>query len=711
MRVVLLFALLLTSLWTQAQKPWDIDSLRMRVRTAWHPAIRISALNLLSYSYLFTNTDTAEHYAFKAMALAEEVGDKIGIANTCGSMGNLKARTGVNDEAIMYLDCAKEVYSEREDDLRLANNSIMRANVFTNEARWQEALDAMQQALNIYVERNDKISTGGTLSNIGNIYESIGNYELALKAFMTSMKHWENVGVSEFVAMSLNQIGRTYLNLRDYETALKYILKARDMAIEGHYFESDHYLRNNMAIAFQGLGRTDTAKVLFWNSIRYRTDGNLREKMFNPMIGLGRLYTNSAKYDSARYYLDSALALATRLNAPVGQVKALVNLGELYRVMEDYEPAVANYREALRMARKFKILAEIPVIYESFAQIEKARGNTEGFYHWFRKHQDSRDSLINITRVMQLGRIEAEAGIERVMDRMEIVEKDAEVKALENARIRDQQRSQLIIMLGALAFLLIIAYLLYNRYKQRQQAMIERTLAEQQKLRFHAVLDALETDRKRIATELHDNIGQLLLAARLNISAVDSDTDSARLLGNSLDLIDGAFQSARTIAHDMMPGALMELGLVPAVRDLVQKLNDASELEILVETDGFDERIDEKAEVILFRIIQELVSNIIKHARADQAQIRLRRDAEGILLTVSDNGVGMHKLPGGDEEGIGWKNIRSRAALLDGEVRLQSQPGQGMTVYVRIPAVFATSGATSGAAGGAGSSGKIQGVA
>ena len=237
-----------------------------------------------------------------------------------------------------------------------------------------------------------------------------------------------------------------------------------------------------------------------------------------------------------------------------------------------------------------------------------------------------------------------------------------------------------------------LAYLLYTRRRLRREVEFAQERTQLQQLRAKAVLEAEEAERRRIGSDLHDGVGQLLVAAKLNLSALSEQLNvqtigQQTMLQNALDVVDESFKEVRNISHNLMPNALIKRGLAQAVRDFLSKIAPDDRLKINLEVVGLDRggRLDSTVENVLFRVIQELVQNIIKHAQATEVGLQIVRSDDELTIMVEDNGVGFDVAALGPEAGIGLKNIESRMAYLGGRAEFDSRVGRGTTVTLEVP--------------------------
>ena len=204
-----------------------------------------------------------------------------------------------------------------------------------------------------------------------------------------------------------------------------------------------------------------------------------------------------------------------------------------------------------------------------------------------------------------------------------------------------------------------------------------------------AVIEAEENERQRIAKDLHDGVGQMMSAAKMNLSAFESEVQFAndeqkKSLKKVIQLVDESCKEVRTVSHIMMPNALLKNNLAAAIHDFVNKLNNKT-LQAHVNTIGLDERMDSNIETVLYRVMQECVHNAIKHAGATTLDISLIRDKDGISGTVEDNGKGFDAADKDNFEGIGLKNITTRIEYLKGTVDFDTAPGRGTVVAFHVP--------------------------
>jgi len=219
---------------------------------------------------------------------------------------------------------------------------------------------------------------------------------------------------------------------------------------------------------------------------------------------------------------------------------------------------------------------------------------------------------------------------------------------------------------------------------------------ERQRVMSRRLVDALETERQRLARELHDDIGQSLTLIKLRLQAVQQlppEMDPSPQLEAVIKAVEHTLERVRALSQDLRPAVLDDLGLVPALRSYIQRLCQHSGLDIQFYADSLA-RLDGEVETACFRIVQEALTNVLRHAQARHVKVTLRRDGQDLLVQVRDDGVGFDPAvartaatAGGS---FGILGMAERAQLVGGELHIESSPGKGCTVTVRFPQVVRT---------------------
>ncbi len=247
----------------------------------------------------------------------------------------------------------------------------------------------------------------------------------------------------------------------------------------------------------------------------------------------------------------------------------------------------------------------------------------------------------------------------------------------------------LLYFMGTVGMMLLAGALFYffNTYNKRllkKQLELERTKQRQQAEIIRNTLKAQEKERSRIARDLHDEVGAMLSVVKLNMGRIEKRTDEAKaksLAGDTKAYVDEVIMQVRRISRALLPPSLEKLGLYCAVEELAEWVNKSDQLSIRCWKNGELIRFESKTELGIFRILQELINNAIKHANASQINVNFRFSEKGMGIVVSDNGTGF-KLKEMIRTGLGLKNLESRSEMLGANFKMKSEEGKGTKAII-----------------------------
>ncbi|PHV15848.1 hypothetical protein GQ37_027480 [Janthinobacterium sp. BJB1] len=225
---------------------------------------------------------------------------------------------------------------------------------------------------------------------------------------------------------------------------------------------------------------------------------------------------------------------------------------------------------------------------------------------------------------------------------------------------------------------------------KRNEENLERTLAQLRELSDHQQT-IKEEERRRIALDIHDDLGQNLMVLRIDVSLLHARTAAShprlhRHAARVLETIDATIRSVRAIINDLHPSTL-ELGLGPAAEWLIRQMESRGSIRyrLKISSEAPDLGLDQRQTSAIFRVLQESLSNIVRHAQASEVDVALAQDAQAIELRISDNGIGMQPGDDGKQAAFGLKSIRERVHALGGELRIDSQAGRGTALAIHLP--------------------------
>jgi signal transduction histidine kinase len=355
----------------------------------------------------------------------------------------------------------------------------------------------------------------------------------------------------------------------------------------------------------------------------------------------------------------------------------LIALAEVSKDLNEKENQLKFLNRAKEIAESENLKKESENIFFQLSQYYE-KENPGLALQYYQKYSTVKDSIFNETKSKQITELNTKYQVEK----KELTLKEQKLTIL--------KKNYLLIgiITGALLLTLLgISY--YRRMRLIEEKKSQEAVVKEQQKATIAVLQAEEKERKRVAAELHDGVGQMMSVARMHLSqfeelAIANGIEYKEKYDHLTDLIDDSCEEVRNISHQMMPNALLKQGLAKAVRNFITQVKNPK-LSINLYTEGLDEDLPEYSSAMLYRIIQECVNNVIKHSEATSLDISLLRNETEIRATIEDNGKGFDISQNNYKEGIGLQNIRDRITFLKGEVEIDSKAGKGTLIAIYIP--------------------------
>ncbi|MAS69775.1 MAG: hypothetical protein CMP13_03925 [Zunongwangia sp.] len=397
----------------------------------------------------------------------------------------------------------------------------------------------------------------------------------------------------------------------------------------------------------------------------------------------GVLHNEFTSYkDSALYYFTTS----RRLYKKSEYIQAsFQNTASAYKKLGEYDKAIENYQKADSLLGKEYSKERKRFLYDLMAKTYELAEKPAKALEYYKLTQAYQDSL-NLQ--------EQEKAIFDIQTKYEVQKKENE-----NLQLK-QSRFWLISGVILLVLLLIATYLVYRtriakkQLEVKQSALekneLEKQLKDQELAGLDAMIEGQEKERQRIANDLHDNLGGLLATLKLHFQNLKTKTDRLRdeqdeLFKTTNSLLDETYQQVRNYAHQRNAGLKTSEGLVPSIKNFASKVSVGNNLVVQVEAHDMDERLENSVEITIFRIVQELITNVIKHAEASEIIVHLTSFEDHINIMVEDNGKGFDPSIIKDNDGMGLASIIKRVEHLGGNVDIDSHSGSGTTVILNIP--------------------------
>ncbi|MCB0572599.1 MAG: tetratricopeptide repeat protein [Phaeodactylibacter sp.] len=562
----------------------------------------------------------------------------------------------------------------------------LRARATYEQGDIDGAIPLYRDLLVRYRKIGDLEGEGGALNGLGACFAERHQSDSAMVYYIRSAEVKEKTGNLSDLASAYSNIGNLFQDEQAYDKGISYLEKALKIRQELGEDKRIIYTYNNLAVAYGTKGDIEQAMAYARKGISLALEqGN---KFVAGVIsgGIGNLLNKKGEYREAIRWCEQSAALLKEANRRPNLVFPLVNMATAYNSLNEPAKALSVAQEGYAIMLETGQVQPLEVYYEEMAKAYEKMGDYHQAYFWFKKFMVLDDSLFKADNVRNIAEMEA---------RYETQKKEAEIAAQqlqlsEQQRRLFRQRTWIFSLAMAILALAMLGYLFYNRYRLRKKAELDAALIHEQKLGLNAVIEAQEAERRRIAKDLHDSIAQQLVALKLGFDKLHSklaasSPDDARQLGAMAQQLDASCTEVRNISHVMLPPALEQHGLAPSLELLLRNSFQQVGIKTEFEYYGLPEVLDEKIEVGIYRIAQELVNNILKHSGAGRVAFQLYHAGGNLVLKVEDDGRSFDFEAARVKGSMGLLNILSRVANLGGA--FFSEPGrpQGTISTVRIP--------------------------
>lgn len=554
--------------------------------------------------------------------------------------------------------------------------------VHSDNGRYDSSLVYYEKAKNIAVKAKYTKGIGQAYVNAANSYHFKGDYETATQYYLKGIPVFEKLKDSNSVSQSYQNLTGLYANIKNYKLEEFYLKKAIQFSAGGNkeqrgllygdyglfYMRKDHFKE---ALYYfkktEALSKQDSSKVLAFFSHR----------------NLGEYHRIRKEYETAIPYYKKALSLTTALNDAFQEADLLYILGGLHLNLKDLPKAFSYSQQGLNLAQKINAREIIYRSQKRLAAVYHAMKQPEKAYLLLEKSYALRDTVFDQNHMKQISLMQTQFETEK-KDKA-IANQQAQLKKNEVELIKKETTTALAIAAIVVLALLSLGIWLFFRQRQKLKNKEIFALRQQQEItKLEALIDGEEKERRRIAQELHDGINGDLSAIKFRILSIEEaglSTEDKQHLMATIEMIDHSCTQVRNISHNLMPASIIDFGLIETIQQYCSKISSAHALELDFQYFGNQAVLPKKSETVIYRIIQELINNIIKHAKASSALVQMNFHENELFITVEDNGVGFD--PKTVKNGIGLKNIESRIQLLKAEIEMDSS-SKGTSYHIRI---------------------------
>ena len=587
--------------------------------------------------------------------------------------------TGKPEEIVRYADSLELLAKAARYSKGLAKAYEIRGRYYERKGEHGQALPYYQKQHSLLVSVADKEGQARALTNIGNMWHELASNDSAVVYHIRAMRIMEELGKKSDVAISLANIANAYSDLEAYDKAIEMLKQSLKIRREAGEEKRTMFTLNNLSVAY---GR----KGDFENSMAYADTGiHVALKFNNKLVagvicgGMGNILNGLKRYEESIAWCERSLGYLNEINRESNMVYPLSNMATAYIGLARYKEALYHNERGWAIMQKLNLAEPVEAYQQNFADAYAGLGDYKQAFQWHKVYMARKDSLAGLDNLRKMASIEARYNIEKK-------ERELLVQQTKNYR----QKVALYSLIAALAAFIVFAYMFYNRYRLHKRTELSEAVIHEQKLGMNAVIEAQETERKRIARDLHDGIAQEMVAIKLGFEILGRRIDKIApeempKLSELSKQLDASCTELRGIAHNMLPPTLGTQGLAPSLEILLRNTLQHSNIKAKFNVHNLTTKIDEKTEISLYRIAQELLNNIVKHSMAAQVVMELFQSDSWLVLRVEDDGQGFDFEAARSRGTMGILNILSRVGAVGGEFKTEGNRTGGTIALVRVP--------------------------
>lgn len=622
------------------QKNAALDSLMIKYQEAGEDSVKVNLLLAIADVYETNNQDSSIFFLEKAKLLAEKLGFKRGLYKYYAQSAILSFTKGDYNKAMEQSTIALQAAKELGDE-----------NLITN-----------------------------IINNIGIVYQYLGDFDKQLDFSLQALTRIEQSTETKKLCAGYHNVANAYSNLKRYRKAVDYCIRG----IKAYEQYGGNYINRvyaSLGQGYQELNQYDSALFFHNKAILKSVEFNDKYAEATIYSYMADTYASLNDFTSMLEVSKKSLALSKELQSRQMLAGSLYNIAFAHYYNNEQQKAKLYIKEALQIAVADSLLDELKNSYTVLSYITAREGDFKTSL-WAKLKSDSIQAALVNTEVLA-ATTELEAKYESEKRNIQIRLQQTELK---------QKNTMNYILLGALASILIVSLLIYRNYihKQKlQQQRISELETEKQLSATEAVLKGEEQERTRLAKDLHDGLGGMLSGIKYSFNTMKENLimtpENHQAFERSMDMLDSSIKEMRRVAHNMMPESLIRFGLDTSLRDFCNDINQSGALEVSYQSIGLENvNLGQTTAITIYRIVQELMSNVLKHASAKSTIVQVTNTTGHISVTVEDDGNGFDTAILKNSKGIGWTNIQHRLDFIKAKLDVSSQLGKGTSVHIEF---------------------------
>lgn len=626
---------------------------------------------------------------------------------------------------------AQTIHSTTIDSLLTVCDQL----VTTEPAR---VTDIAEQIITVGKKENNILLLGKGNYYFGRAQRHSGNIRNALPYLEASVTMFKTIGEETWLCLGNKETGVAYYLLNENDKAMSLYTQALTLARKHSMQYEVIAINNNIGNLYDQQQHYAKAIMHYQECLRMKPDQKLRAAL---MANIGKAYLGQKLFDKAMKAYEESAAIGKTLKDPSYLINALNGITSVYWSEENDEAvlkasfkllaleekaglttdrietlnrmglsylnlgkthdAVTHFKKAMTLARQINYPRQ-HLIYANLAFAYEFAGDYKQAYQHLTRHKQLQDSIDNIENDKRLDELLAKYEADKKEQQIALLEQDKQLQELKLQTQRAELGRQALIRnsIIIIAFMLLIpalTLLLFYRQKMKSKTLLAAKTEEvnrQQILElireheiktFKANLEGREKERERIAHELHDGVAGSLAGIKLHLVKVAEENRQTHLLEKAIRNIDGIYEEVRTLSHNLSPHAVLNTAFIDLLRNLLKQTEEHSafSIEFFCYPEEKLNQLPDAIKIEVYRILQELMTNISRHAEATTVEVQFTQNEDAVNLLVEDTGKGFDITK--VSLGLGLTSIKTRVHNIRGKIHVESAIGRGTIVNIDIP--------------------------
>jgi len=635
------------------------------------------------YSVLFDSAEAQQHLVD---SITRELAQPMADSNRALSMMRLAIDYEVVDTTKAYNSYRDAIKFAQEKKLYYQLGRIFQNQSFlySSAARYPECRSSLDTAV-LYYQRsthpNARLWEANAYGDMANVLKLQNDLEQSVQYHLKCISSFELLDMPDKLVIRYCNLSGVFGDLGEFKKQEEYAEKAVKTAQKTRK-------RQNLFMAYFMLSHSLTRQEkyndakIYLDSARVYADENANvDMLFSYYAITAQVFRSLNDLDSAFYYFQKAYAVSEKNKYSYGKAESLLQLGAVSILTNKYSDAESYLLNGIKQAESIGYYNMLDEGYKYLSDVYAVTGRYKQAYEYFQKYKEVNDSVVDLDSKKYATELEKKYESEK---------KDKQI-VIQQSQLQKRKILNYILFGSAVALsmLSLLIYRNYNQKKKLQQQRISELEREKQLTATEAVLKGEEQERTRLAKDLHDGLGGMLSGIKYSFQTMKGNLvmtpDNLQAFERSMDMLDSSIREMRRVAHNMMPEALVKFGLDTALKDFCNDINQSGALQVNYQSIGMENvQVEQTTAITIYRIVQELINNTMKHAAAKTAIVQASKTNGAINITVEDDGKGFNPVILQQAGGMGWHNINSRIEYLKGSVDVQSGPGKGTSVHIEL---------------------------